>query len=269
MNPDASVGPTTATSPELVVLLDDEGRAIGTAPKATVHTADTPLHLAFSAYVFGSDGHLLLTRRALDKPTFPGVWTNSVCGHPAPGEDLADAVRRRALTELGVTLTGVRLVLPGFAYRAEMGGVVEHERCPVYAAWLAPGERLRLDVSEVHEASWVPWQRGVRAGAVRTAVGVALVGHPAAAPGVAGCGPPALARGGPRPASPGSSLGPALPPSPSPSPASRVAQTVKVSPVRRSHSSHNPRATSRSCEAELDDTGRGVPCSSPVPPGPT
>jgi isopentenyl-diphosphate delta-isomerase len=142
---------------EQVVLLDEAGRAIGTAPKATVHTADTPLHLAFSAYVFGSDGHLLLTRRALDKPTFPGVWTNSVCGHPAPGEDLADAVRRRAQSELGVVVTGVRLVLPEFGYRAEMGGVVEHELCPVYAAWLAPGERLRLDPREVHEASWARW----------------------------------------------------------------------------------------------------------------
>ena len=157
MTVDPNTDPTTGTPPELVVLLDDAGRAIGTAPKATVHTADTPLHLAFSAYVFGSEGHLLLTRRALDKPTFPGVWTNSVCGHPAPGEDLADAVRRRALLELGVAVTGVRLVLPGFGYRAEMGGVVEHERCPVYAAWLAPGERLRLDASEVHEASWVRW----------------------------------------------------------------------------------------------------------------
>ncbi|WP_235529204.1 MULTISPECIES: isopentenyl-diphosphate Delta-isomerase [unclassified Phycicoccus] len=148
---------TDSTMEELVVLLDDEGRAVGTAPKATVHTADTPLHLAFSAYVFGSDGHLLLTRRALDKPTFPGIWTNSVCGHPAPGEDLAEAVRRRALQELGAIVTGVRLVLPGFGYRAEMDGVVEHELCPVYAAWLAPGERLRLDASEVHEATWVGW----------------------------------------------------------------------------------------------------------------
>ena len=156
----AGAVPPVVTGPgteEVVVLLDEEGAAVGTAPKATVHTARTPLHLAFSAYVFGSDGHLLLTRRALDKPTFPGIWTNSVCGHPAPGEDLADAVRRRARLELGVSVVGVRLVLPGFRYRAEMDGVVENELCPVYVAWLAPGERLRLDASEVHEATWLPW----------------------------------------------------------------------------------------------------------------
>ena len=157
-----SLDPTPATTTtkdgaEVVVLLDEDGSAVGTAPKATVHTDRTPLHLAFSAYVFGSDGHLLLTRRALDKATFPGIWTNSVCGHPAPGEDLADAVHRRARLELGVEVTGVRLLLPDFRYRAEMHGVVENELCPVYAAWLAPGERLRLDPSEVHEATWVGW----------------------------------------------------------------------------------------------------------------
>lgn len=158
MNRDLVPGERTAAGEEeVVVLLDEDGTAIGTAPKATVHTADTPLHLAFSAYVFGSDGHLLLTRRALGKATFPGIWTNSVCGHPRPGEGLADAVRRRALLELGAAVTSVRLVLPGFSYRAEMHGVVENELCPVYVAWLAPGERLRLDASEVHEATWVGW----------------------------------------------------------------------------------------------------------------
>ena len=84
------------TTNELVVLVDDEGRQVGTAAKASVHTAETPLHLGFSCYLFDDAGRVLLTRRALNKKTWPGVWTNSVCGHPAPDEEPEDAVRRRA-----------------------------------------------------------------------------------------------------------------------------------------------------------------------------
>ena len=142
---------------ELVVLLDEEGRATGTADKAEVHGPDTPLHLAFSAYLFNPAGRLLVTRRALGKRTFPGVWTNSVCGHPAPGEALPDAVRRRAGRELGVEVTALRLVLPRFTYRAEMDGVVELEQCPVYAGWLADGASPELAPDEVEDTEWVAW----------------------------------------------------------------------------------------------------------------
>lgn len=144
---------------EQVVLLDASGRSIGTAPKARVHDGDTPLHLGFSAYVFDDDGRLLVTRRALDKATFPGVYTNTVCGHPAPGEGLVDAVARRARVELALEVSGIRLVLPDFAYRAEMHGVVEHELCPVLVAHVGPGTAPALDPEEVDDAEWVPWSR--------------------------------------------------------------------------------------------------------------
>jgi isopentenyl-diphosphate delta-isomerase len=145
------------TTTELVVLLDDDGRAAGTADKAEVHGADTPLHLAFSAYLFDDSGRLLITRRALGKRTFPGVWTNSVCGHPAPGEALPDAVRRRARRELGVGVASLRLVLPRFAYRAEMDGVVELEQCPVYVGRLVAGAAPLPAEDEVEDAEWVDW----------------------------------------------------------------------------------------------------------------
>ncbi|NLI17896.1 MAG: isopentenyl-diphosphate Delta-isomerase [Actinomycetales bacterium] len=144
---------------ELVVLADPDGHRIGTMPKSEVHHGDTPLHLAFSCYVFDPACRLLVTRRALDKATFPGLETNTVCGHPAPEEQLPDAVVRRAAHELGLTLEDVRLILPDFAYRAEFHGVVEHELCPVFAAFVGGDARLELDPTEVERAVWEPWER--------------------------------------------------------------------------------------------------------------
>ena len=119
-------------SEELIVLVDDDGRPIGTLPKPLVHHGETPLHRAFSAYLFDDEGRLLVTRRARHKATFPGMWTNSVCGHPGPGEDDAAAIARRAHFELGLDVRELRPAVPGYRYRAEFRGVVENEICPVY-----------------------------------------------------------------------------------------------------------------------------------------
>jgi isopentenyl-diphosphate delta-isomerase len=139
---------------EYVVLLDDWGNEIGTAPKASVHGTDTALHLAFSCHVVNADGQVLVTRRALDKKTWPGVWTNSFCGHPAPAEPVLQAVHRRAAFEVGLTIRNVELALPLFRYRAvDASGIVEHEICPVYVAHT--DEEPRLNPAEVAEARWV------------------------------------------------------------------------------------------------------------------
>ncbi|PTW91032.1 isopentenyl-diphosphate delta-isomerase [Microbacteriaceae bacterium MWH-Ta3] len=141
-------------TPELVVLVDDAGTPIGTAEKATVHTDDTPLHFAFSCHVFNESGHVLVTRRALTKLTWPGVWTNSFCGHPAPNESLTDAIERRALRELGLSITDITEVLPDFRYRAiDDSGIVENEICPVFTARAVGNPNPAAD--EVMQWKWV------------------------------------------------------------------------------------------------------------------
>jgi isopentenyl-diphosphate delta-isomerase len=130
-------GPPTELNSSLdhVVLLNADREPIGTLPRASVHTSDTPLHLAFSLYLFNDAGEVLLTRRALSKATWPGVWTNTCCGHPRPGEAMAAAIARRLDHELGMQLMDLECVLPDFAYRAtDASGIVEHEVCPVFRA---------------------------------------------------------------------------------------------------------------------------------------
>lgn len=148
---------------EQVVLLDEAGNTIGSADKAAVHHSDTPLHLGFSCYLFDESGRVLLTRRALGKQTWPGVWTNSFCGHPAPGEPVANAVHRRGRQELGTALAEVICVLPDFRYRAQAAdGTVENEVCPVFCA-LVQGA-VEAEPAEVMELVWVSWDE-VRAAA--------------------------------------------------------------------------------------------------------
>ena len=151
--------------PELIVLVDDTGAAHGVAEKFSSHHADTPLHLGFSCYIFDGGGRLLVTRRALSKKVWPGVWTNSLCGHPAPGETLPDAVRRRLAFELGMGASAIEVALPRFRYRTPpFRGVVENEFCPVLVARAEGTPRPNPD--EVEEFTWMPW--GAFCSAART-----------------------------------------------------------------------------------------------------
>jgi isopentenyl-diphosphate delta-isomerase type 1 len=148
--------PRTGADDAPVVLLDDQLQPIGQLPKSQVHHAETPLHLAFSCYIFDDSGALLMTRRATSKRAWPGVWTNTCCGHPLPGEGYADAAARRLREELGLRLVHSAVALPDFAYRAVApDGVVENEFCPVLVGSV-DGE-LRPDPSEVLEYQWAPW----------------------------------------------------------------------------------------------------------------
>lgn len=154
-------GPEWQLCREQVVLLTEEGRIAGVEDKAMVHHCDTPFHLAFSCYVFNDRGDLLVSQRAWTKQTWPGVWTNSACGHPAPGEELSAAVRRRVRREIGVHLLDLRLVLPGFRYRAVMdNGVTENEWCPVFCAKIE--DDPVIDLTEINAFAWVRWDEFAR-----------------------------------------------------------------------------------------------------------
>ncbi|OIJ85856.1 isopentenyl-diphosphate Delta-isomerase [Streptomyces colonosanans] len=87
----------------LLELVDENGTTIGTAEKLTAHQPPGQLHRAFSVFLFDEHGRLLLQQRALGKYHSPGVWSNTCCGHPYPGEAPFAAAARRTYEELGTS----------------------------------------------------------------------------------------------------------------------------------------------------------------------
>jgi isopentenyl-diphosphate delta-isomerase len=110
---------------EYVVLVDERDRTVGSEEKLRAHH-DGRLHRAFSIFVFNSRQELLLQRRAPSKYHSRGLWSNTCCGHPRPGEETDAAARRRLGEEMGFACD-LRESF-SFQYRAELDDrIVEHE----------------------------------------------------------------------------------------------------------------------------------------------
>ena len=142
---------------ELVVLVDEEDRELGTGEKLTVHRAGR-LHRAFSVFVVDGKWRLLLQRRARAKYHSAGLWSNTCCGHPRPAEPVAAAARRRLGEEMGFDcpLTPVF----SFIYQAELGsGLTEHELDHVLIGWFEGAPRP--DPDEVAEWRAVPVETAI------------------------------------------------------------------------------------------------------------
>jgi len=108
-----------------VILVNEFDEPIGKMEKLEAHRQGL-LHRAFSIFLFNKRGELLLQRRAAHKYHSGGLWTNTCCSHPEPGEDLNSAAKRRLMEELGVE-TGIRFDR-SFIYQAGFdNGLIEHE----------------------------------------------------------------------------------------------------------------------------------------------
>jgi isopentenyl-diphosphate delta-isomerase len=112
-------------SEELVVLVNERDEAIGTMGKLEAHRTGA-LHRAFSVFLFDGQGRLLLQRRAQGKYHSAGLWTNTCCSHPRPGEPVIDAARRRLREEMGIEAALEHRF--SFIYKASFdNGLHEHE----------------------------------------------------------------------------------------------------------------------------------------------
>ncbi len=135
---------------EEVILVDESGRETGTAEKLKAHQ-EGHLHRAFSIFLVDGKGRLLLQQRSRLKYHSPGLWANSACGHPRPGEASLKAASRRLKEELGVAS---RLVHAFQArYREPVGrDMVENELVEVYFGRFE-GE-VDSDPGEVDSVNW-------------------------------------------------------------------------------------------------------------------
>ena len=138
---------------ELVVLVEEENTPLGTMLKSEVHSAQTPLHRAFSFFLFSARGEFLLQRRSAQKKAWPLTWSNSCCGHPALGEDNEAAIRRRLRDELGADdHTEIRHV-SDYRYRFTKDGIEENEICPVFLG--RTDAIVNPNADEIEEVKWM------------------------------------------------------------------------------------------------------------------
>jgi isopentenyl-diphosphate delta-isomerase len=119
---------------EYVVLVDENDNEIGIMEKVEAHKNGGRLHRAISVFVFNDKGELLIQRRALTKYHAPGLWANTCCSHPKPGEDAKSAAERRLMEEMGFTCE-VEEIFP-VIYRADVGnGLTEYEYDHIFVGY--------------------------------------------------------------------------------------------------------------------------------------
>jgi isopentenyl-diphosphate delta-isomerase len=136
---------------EQLILVDAQDRELGVKEKMEAHV-EGALHRAFSVFVFDSKKRLLLQRRARTKYHSGGLWSNTACGHPRPGETTLAAARRRLREEMGFDCE-LREAFE-FLYRAELdGALIEHEYDHVFVG-THEGDPAP-DPSEVEDWRWV------------------------------------------------------------------------------------------------------------------
>ena len=84
-----------------VILVDENDNEIGFEEKIKAHENGGKMHRAFSIFIFNPKEEMLLQQRAKIKYHCGGLWTNSCCSHPGPGESTKDASHRRLVEEMG------------------------------------------------------------------------------------------------------------------------------------------------------------------------
>lgn len=153
-----------------VILVDLQNNPLGILGKAGAHKMPR-LHRAFSVFLYHGD-QVLIQQRARHKYHSGGLWANTCCSHPRPGEVLEDCVKQRLWEETGVAHNNLRwhhdfIYFAKFAedlYEYEYDHVFIGEYDGPYTANLEEVEELRwVGVSDLRRdlvenpEKYTPW----------------------------------------------------------------------------------------------------------------
>lgn len=140
---------------EEVILVDEFDTSIGSMEKMEAHEKGV-LHRAFSVFIFNSKKQLLIQQRALTKYHSPGLWTNTCCSHPRPGEDTLMAANRRLHEEMG--MDAQLSFKTHFIYKTTFkNGLTEHEFDHIFIG--TSNEDPKINKEEVNGYKWINLER--------------------------------------------------------------------------------------------------------------
>jgi len=132
-----------------VILVDKDDQQTGVAGKMEAHHKGL-LHRAVSVFIINSKGEWILQRRAFDKYHSNGLWTNTCCTHPYPGETVIDAAKRRLREEMGIECNLIDLFT--FIYREKLDNeLTEYELDHVFFG-------VTDDVPKINTAEVEEWE---------------------------------------------------------------------------------------------------------------
>lgn len=132
-------------------MVDSRNRELGVMDKTEAHKLGV-LHRALSVFIFNTKNEMLIHRRAMGKYHSSGLWSNTCCSHPRPGEKVGDAATRRLREEMGMSAELTEVF--DFIYKADLGnGLYEHEADHVFIG--ITDEDPKPDTNEVMEWKWM------------------------------------------------------------------------------------------------------------------
>jgi len=117
---------------QTLILVDNNDRILGYAPRSVCHTGKGRRHRAFVVALYNNNGMLLLQRRKHD--LFSNMWDLTGASHPlrlkSRNETYSEAATRCVKTEFGISGVHFRRI-GAFNYFAPQGKKCENEHCAV------------------------------------------------------------------------------------------------------------------------------------------